>query len=656
MILFLLSSPVLSQSNFDEISTQYGVNHIHKSPWLMGGGVLVFDMNNDGFDDLYLTGGTEPDKLYQNINGEYFKDISLSSYIRYFTRENTHSATSADFDNDGYQDIFITTSARDPNILLHNNKDMTFSNITVEAGITESVWSTGATIADFNNDKYLDIYVINYINIPVPLFDDQDVVVGFSHSCYPNLLYINNGNLTFSEKAEEYGLNEPGCGLAVTTLDFENDGDIDIYVSNDFGEWIEPNKLFLNQYPENGFEEKGNQHNLDVNIYGMGIGLTQFNEDDIFDIYLSNIGANYFMVSNSESEYSNKARELKIEDEFQGDLLTTSWGTSFFDLDNDMDEDLIVANGYIPTADFIKTSTLDSNRIFINNGMGTFSDYSYVFSQDPNDISRGLAIIDHDNNGFLDFAIANVETKGPQNSRSKIYSNQTNNENSYIKFIVEGVLSNRDAIGSTIHIFIGGEKYSRYIAAGSSYGSQNSKTVHFGTELNEEIDSLELIWSRSESKIYNEPLKTNRTYYIKEFADKPVLSGCLDESSFNFSKDALFNSGCIKDIYGCLDLAAINFDNDAEIDNGTCEYITSVTQNNNSLKIYPNPASNFLFVSNNGNPKLKFTILDMSYRIIETGELSENKIAINHLHNGIYLLRITDTDLLEVHRFIKDQL
>ena len=229
-----------SAQTFTESSIALGVAHEYIDSNLMGGGAAFFDFNNDGWEDIYITGGDNRDQLFENDQTGNFIEVGIAAGLGFTGSIKTNGVISGDIDNDGFNDLFITTSENHPNILLLNSGNDTFTDISIDAGIVDSVWSMTATFGDFNRDGFLDIYCGNYVKYStLPFY--TSIFGG-----YQNNLYLNIGNNTFLDVSQSYGIINTGSTLATTFTDFDNDSDMDVIVGNDFGPLYGDNLLFEN--------------------------------------------------------------------------------------------------------------------------------------------------------------------------------------------------------------------------------------------------------------------------------------------------------------------------------------------------------------------------------------------------------------------------
>ena len=499
--LLWLLPPNGSAQVFSERSFAMGIDHVYRARALTGGGAAFFDYDNDGDEDLYVTRGMSRDYLYENNGDGTFSringDIGLFESVQF----NTISVTTGDIDNDGDRDIFVTTweMYNGPtiplgrNLLFLNDGDGTFTEWGIQAGLTEAVFSEGATFLDYNADGFLDIYVFNHIETPIFTQDSTGLINGYGHECFPNYLYRNNGDLTFTEVSEEFGVGGGnGCSIAGLGTDFDMDGDVDIYLCNDFGYWLESNVLYENVNFGESFNDISEQSGADVEAFGMGIAAGDYDQDLDIDYYTTSIGRN-ILINNNNGVFEDVTTFAGVENiEVEGDGLTTGWGTAFLDVDNDGLLDLYVANGRIPAISTWATAMQDPDKLYMNNGDNTFTDVSEAAGVADTDYNRGMIHSDFDHDGDLDIFIVTLEEF---DFHSKFYVNETENDHHYIQLKLEGVESNRDAYGSKVWLYAGGQTFLREIyGGGDTYASQNTSVVHFGLGEMDEIDSIRVDW------------------------------------------------------------------------------------------------------------------------------------------------------------------
>jgi hypothetical protein len=501
----------VAQVLFDEISSQIGISHMHRSNEFLGGGVAIFDFDNDGWEDIYLTGGENHDRLLRNLGNWQFQDASFSSGVASISSTGSFGVVTGDIDNDGYRDILVTTEMNHRSRLLHNQGNGTFVQLT-SAFDDGTSWKTAASFGDVNSDGLLDFYIGAYVFDVEFIFDQNNVIIGFQHHCSPNYLFINNGDLTFTDATSIYEVADTGCALATAFTDFDNDRDVDLILGNDFGAWVVPSTLFQNQLPLEDLDDVGAQTNMDFQIYGMGIAISDIDKDADLDYYQTNLGRN-ILSRNDAGVFADITTEANVESDSTGQLLNTGWGCFFFDANNDSWPDLFVGNGEIAAAAIIDNAELDSNRLYINNGDLTFTDVSASAGLGSVLRARGAAYADLDRDGKLDFVVNNVH--GFQDSTHfEVYKNVSVVGN-WIAFKLLGVQSNRDAFGAHVRLVQNGVSAVAEVDGGSSHASQNSSIVHFGLGSATVVDSVIVTFPSGIERIFTE-LGANQVVQVVE--------------------------------------------------------------------------------------------------------------------------------------------
>lgn len=538
ILVFLSGSLKLLAQTFTDVAQDAGIEHTFAAYIDIGGGAAFFDYDMDGDEDIYFTGGRLMDKLYRNENDGTFTDVTMESGLGITSTYYTTGVTTGDINNDGFREIFVTTfgfanqySPNSRNLLFRNLGDGTFQEMAPLANLGDASRSTGAIFFDHDLDGYLDLYVLNYINRTSTLTNESGTI-GFSHECYENYFYHNNGNFTFTEAAFELGVNDNGCSLAGINTDFDADSDQDLYVVNDFGEFVEPNLMYTNELTTGVFDSiTGQSNGSGIGLYGMGVAWGDYDLDQDMDYYITNIGSNALLNNNGSGQYQDVAAAAGVTNTNTPDgLLSTSWGTAFIDFDNNLYEDLFVANGYIPAADFIATGSLDPNKLFYNNGDQTFTDISDIAGFNSPEKCRGLAYGDYDNDGDVDLLVSSMYGVVDM-PKVKLYRNDLANPNNWVKIKLEGTQCNRDAIGAQIRLFIGDLVLIREISGGGSHASQHSSIAHFGLADYSTIDSIRVSW----------PGNAVETFYDLPINEQHLLvQGESPTVRINFSVDMSF--------------------------------------------------------------------------------------------------------------------
>lgn len=648
------------QGQFSEVGEEVGISELHETPVMMGGGVVAFDYNNDGFEDLYLTDPGVHDHLFENLGDGTFGEVSVISRIASLTQDiYSFGVIAGDINNDGCDDLFISTFDREQsNLLLLNQCDGTFEDISISAGITHQSASSGATFFDYNEDGLLDIYVINYIDNFQFIKDENDIIIDIDRTCFPNFFYINQGGNQFIERAAEYGMENIGCGLSVVATDFDLDGDQDIYISNDHGMHVVPNTLYRNNYPEDSFEDAAEELNMNLGMFGMGIALGDFNEDGRNDFYLSNLGDNSLLKSQG-SVYEDVASELNIKNGYyEQDTSVTSWGTFFFDADNDSDLDLYVANGYIRTGYFGFSTTLkDRNTFFVNDGVGGYEDETMSYQLNDSSIARGAAQFDYNRDGKVDFFVVNTEADN--DVKSLFYRNDFEAKN-WIELKLEAAEgSNRSAFGSIVSVYLEDKEYMKELHSGGTFASQHSQILHFGLGEAEEADSIRILWPNGQMEQFND-VKSNFIYKVLQNSNKIDITGCMDESAENFYEIATYNTACFyAKSYGCTDTYATNYNSEATADDGTCEYDIPLNTGQpyiDKVSVYPNPFNRQITIDYLDNSPItqgakRIQVYNMAGKLMIERDVSivnHFELDVSILSTGIYQLNIYQGSSQEV--------
>ncbi|MEM7041065.1 MAG: ASPIC/UnbV domain-containing protein, partial [Bacteroidota bacterium] len=258
-------------------------------------------------------------------------------------------------------------------------------------------------------------------------------------------------------------------------------------------EWVYPNGLYENSYPD-PYTEISASANVDAEMYGMGIAVGDYDHDRDLDYYVTNIGWNGLFDNNGSGSFSERGGVAGVRNDSVNGALTTGWGTAWLDYDLDGWQDLVCANGHILLIDIFENATADPNKLWHNNGDGTFTDVSVAMGVDDTASARGLAIADYDNDGDHDFMTSVIALDTPITVRSRLYRNDNNNGNHYLKVRVQGTYNNRDGFGTQLVIHANGTSWVHEVNGGSSHMSQNSSAAIFGLGSATSADSLFVIW------------------------------------------------------------------------------------------------------------------------------------------------------------------
>jgi enediyne biosynthesis protein E4 len=488
----------------------------------MSGGVGLIDCDNDGKLDIitvngstvprYRAGGDLLITLYHqdsdsSAEAVKFTDITKSAGL---TRKGWGMGIAvADYDNDGLQDIYVTGYGG--NALYHNLGNCKFEDVTDKAGVGAGGFSTGAAWADYDRDGRVDLFVSRYVRVDIdnlPQFGNDPRFCRFKGvlvQCGPwgmpgesDLLFHNKGDGTFEEVSKQAGVDDPHhyYGLGATWGDYDNDGWPDLYVANDAG----PNFLYHNKH--NGtFEDVGLLAGVALSGDGMEQGSMGVDWGDyLHEGRLSMVVTNF--VEQGTTLYHNLDKENFADVSIRAKLLRptyplVSWGTAFFDMDNDGWLDLFTASGHVyPQVDTIPGGTpyRQPMLLFRNHRDGTFEDVSAVLADMPPQSRRGAAFGDINNDGNVDIVLLNV------GEPPSLLLNRNDDGNHRVLFKLVGTKSNKAAIGARVTVKAGTLTQMNEVRGGASYLSQNDLRMHFGLGANEKMSEVNIRWPNGETE------------------------------------------------------------------------------------------------------------------------------------------------------------
>ncbi len=486
-----IGQPVLVDVH-EELGIDFAVDNGASPAMLMVqstcGGASWLDYDADGWLDLYLPQGGNPfeeradrrpsdDRLFRSVAGDRFEDVSVTSIPS--DDVYGHGAYAGDFDNDGFDDIYVTNVG--PDLLYHNLGDGTFENVTESAGIDNSLWGTSAAWYDLDQDGDLDIYVCNYLDYdplnPIACLNYKEEP-GICHprelNAVPNRCYFNQGDGTFLEEAEARGLNAPnGKSLGVVVADLNGDDRPDVFVAND----VSANHLFVNQ-GDGTFDEQGQLMGCALSGLGqyqasMGVGFGDFDENGFPDLYVTHF------TGDSNTLYANYGPtgfedETRKRDLHQPTLPYLAFGTVMSDLDFDGRQDLFVANGHIDDwredGDlwFMPAQLLafDGDRWHdCSAGGGAYFE--------RNTLSRGVASADYDHDGDMDLAVVH------QNEPMGLLRNDSKRGH-WLQLQFIGHESNRRGVGVQVTVEQGERLLVQQLAGGTSFCVGHQPALFFG--------------------------------------------------------------------------------------------------------------------------------------------------------------------------------
>jgi hypothetical protein len=476
------------------------------------GGVALLDFDNDGYLDIFFTNGARIPGLVKE-NESFYNRLYRNNHDGTFTDVTQHAGlkgdgysmgvAAADFDNDGWTDLYVTGVNR--NALYHNNGDGTFTDITERAGVSgrdangKKLWSVGAAWVDYDNDGYLDLFVVNYLDWSPEnskVCGEEGKRLSCSPALYhglPNCLFHNNHDGTFTDVSAETGIaGQIGKGMSAAVADYNDDGFIDIFVAND----NERNFLFRNTngrtFAEVGVEATVGYNQDGLPVSSMGVDFRDLNNDGRPDLAITALGGDMFPLFRNEGHgfFSAATYQSKLG---VRSLTMSGWGIGAYDFDNDGQKDLFTADSHVSeNAEFYGHHKYrQPNAVFQNQGDGTFQDATAEAGPSLHLAAahRGIAFGDLNNDGRIDVVVSAI------GSPAEILYNTSIGARHWILIQAEGRKSNRDGIGTKIRLTgQSGLVQFNQVTTAVGYASSSDKRVHFGLGADTTIREIELRW------------------------------------------------------------------------------------------------------------------------------------------------------------------
>ncbi len=524
------------------------LNHIMEQVASMGAAVSVVDFDRDGFDDLYVTNSGEGTKnaLYRNKGDGTFEDVAAKVGLADLNCPDTGVSMGtvwADYDNDGYEDVLLYRWGRPE--LFHNDGGKHFTRVSEQAGLPPWVNANSAVWFDYDNDGKVDFFLGGYYPENVNLWKLKNTLMmpesfEYAQNGGRKYLFHNLGGGRFEEVSEKMGIKSRRWTLAATAADLRGTGYPDLFVANDYG----VSELYSNNGGKS-FTESGKDTGVG---YAPKSGMTASVGDVLnqgqFGIYVSNIseegvlvqGNNLWMpqveAATKRIKYQNLANAMGVE------MGGWSFGGQFGDLNNDGNLDLYVVNGNVSLDrdrnywyDYSKVaggnksiisdaanwpplkgrslSGYQQKHVWVNDGAGQFSEVAQMVGVKDVYDGRAVVLADLENHGALDAVVANQ--KGPL----LLYKNSVTPTNHWIEFQLEGVRSNRSAIGAQVRMFWNGQQQLQEVSGGSGFCSQNQRRLHFGLGKATRVDRVEIRWPAGGKQIVTLP-ELDKIHTVKE--------------------------------------------------------------------------------------------------------------------------------------------
>jgi enediyne biosynthesis protein E4 len=500
----------------------------------MSGGVALIDYDRDGWPDIYFTNAQSVDMalhgvkarsaLYRNNHDGTFTDVTDKAGVGFPCW--AMGASVGDYNNDGWPDLLVT--CLNGVVLYRNNGDGTFTDATKASGLgSDSGWATGAAFGDYDNDGWADLFVSHYVDFhlsDLPVFGSSKSCkyLGLDVQCgprglkgSPDNLYHNNGDGTFTDVSKKSGVDDPErrYGLTAIWTDFDNDGQLDLFVTNDG----EANYLYKGD-GKGSFEDVGLTAGVAANEDGfeqanMGIAVGDYLHTGRMSLLLSHFDIEYAALYRNEGRmnFSDTSITSGIARGTQGYV---GWGDAFVDFSNDGWQDFFLVNGHVyPQIDSLHrpTTYLEPKLLFLNQHDGTFRNISRLVGDalPKEQVSRGLAIGDLFNDGRLEAVVENLV------GQPMILRPEGGPQNHWISFQLEGVKCNRLALNARVRATAGNLVQLGEVLSGGSYLSQHDLRIHFGLGSHERLDQAEVLWPDGRKETLTN-LTVDRFYVVRE--------------------------------------------------------------------------------------------------------------------------------------------
>jgi len=537
--------------HLQESAKSSGIDFVHKAPTLdvklshimeqvasMGAAVSIVDFDRDGLDDIYVVNSAEGshNALYKNLGNGMFRDVAEEVGLADVNQPGTGVSMGAvwgDYDNDGYEDVFIYKWGKPE--LFHNDGGKHFTRVTDQAGLPKWVNANSALWLDYDNDGKLDLFIAGYYPEDVDLWHLKTTKImpnSFEYATNGGRKYLfhNLGGGRFEEVSEKMGISSRRWTLAAVASDLRGTGYPDLFLSNDYG----VSELYLNEGGKH-FREVGKESGVGyAPKSGMNAAVGDILDNGQLAIYVSNISEEGVLVQGNNLwvprpaaapnsiSYENMANAMGVE------LGGWSFGAQFGDLNNDGFLDLYLTNGNVsldqhrnywydyskvaggnsaiisdaanwPPLDGRSLAGYQHKHVWVNDGAGQFQEVAQMVGVTDVYDGRSVAMADFGNRGVLDVVVAN------QRAPLLLYKNTVAAGRHWIEFQLEGTRSNRSAIGADVRVFWNGHQQLQEVSGGSGFCAQNQRRLHFGLGTAASVDRVEVHWPSGTNQTISAP-------------------------------------------------------------------------------------------------------------------------------------------------------